>query len=77
MFLHISFCVISGLYPRGWDPDLTFLYLSKRISQCWVFSPAQARGFSEDSNQSLRYVWSFSLCPEVGVGPDIASVSFL
>lgn len=33
-----QFCVISGLYPRGWDPDLTFLYLSKRISQCWVFS---------------------------------------
>lgn len=53
MFLHISFCVISGLCPRGWDPDLTFLYLSKRISQCRVFS----RPKPGDSQKILTKAW--------------------
>lgn len=45
-------------------------YLSKRECKCWVFSLTQAKGLSGDSKRSLRNAWSFSLCPEVGVGQE-------
>lgn len=67
MFL---FCVTCGLYPRGQGPDLTFRTCPKESLSAGFFPLAQAKGLSEDSNCSLRYAWSFFLCPEVGVGPE-------
>lgn len=66
----VHLCVPCGLYPRGWYPDLTFCTCPKESLSAGFFSLTQAKGLSGDSNRSLRNAWSFSLCPEVGVGQE-------
>lgn len=77
MFLHISFCIISGLYPRGLGSWFDILYLSKRVSQCWVsFQPKPG-----DSHKTLAKAWDmpgrFPSAWKWVLARKIPSVSFL
>lgn len=64
MFLHFGFVSpmvsVLGVGILTWH----FVLVQKSLS-AGVFLE-----FSEDSNHSLRYAWSFSLCPEVGIGQE-------
>ena len=70
MFFRICFYITCGLYPRVWDPDLTFCTFPEESLSAGFVPLTQTKGFSGDSNNSLRYAWSFSLCPEMGIGQE-------